>query len=135
VKRRQYFVNHPENIFDGRFHILTEHSHSTHLRKVVFPMVGEDVHTYIGSQMSFSDKEDTLFDLDPKINLFFTIHALHMYKQIGEHFSCLSQLLNHVPGHIAVTRKDFVAENAINYAKRYEDREKCFNNDKFFPKT
>jgi len=134
-KRREYFVNHPENVFQGKVHILMEASHASHLRKVILPMVGKDVQPYIGFHLPQEVRDDRVYDVDPAVNLFFTIQALHLYKQIGEHFSCLSQVSNHIPGHIGATRKDFVAENAIAYAKRYVGREHCFNNDKFFPKT
>ena len=34
-----------------------------------------------------------------------------------------------------LSRKDFVAEAAIKYGKKFIDRPQCFSYDKFFPKT
>lgn len=133
-KHRAFFVNNPQRIFDEK-NVIVSSNHMSHFRGVFIPLVANDIQPYINSSMPKKLQNQFFYDIDPAVNLFFSVKPFNENKHIGKHFSCLTQLSNHIPGHNAVTRKDFASENSVNYAKYYQDRPQCFNNDKFFPKT
>jgi len=77
-----------------------------------------------------------IFDLRPDINHYFTTHDLFNYRHIGKQFSCTTQMSNHIPGHDHLYRKDYNAISLLKYGRNvYQDRQECFSEKKFFPKT
>jgi len=68
-------------------------------------------------------------------NMFFFYNLFFQFRLLGQHYSCLSQASNHIPGNYKISRKDAVGDALASYSKQYQDRSQCFNNDKFFPKT
>ncbi len=133
-KVRAHFVNHPESVFNEA-NIFTVRPPSALIRRVVVPAIGNDPLPHVGSHMGKANTQKSLYIQKRNISVFFTATSMYESREIGSQFSCLSQASNHIPGHDTLNRKDFVAENVINYAKKFQDRPQCFSYDKFFPET
>ena len=131
---RRYFVNHPESIFETINMVLTAPSKSLFRKKIAQP-IANDIHPKVGRSMPSSHINRNLYAIKTYANYFFTKTPMFEHKHIGKHFSCLTQVSNHIPGHNSLDRKDFVAENAMKYGERFKDKPQCFSYDKFFPKT
>ena len=133
-KHRRYFVDNPEFIFN-EINFIDENYPHNYFRSEIIGPIGNDIHEEIGFHMNKSDRSIPTINLKPEANSFFTSSAMNEKMHIGEHFSCLTQSSNHIPGHWSMCRKDSVAKSVNDYAKQYEDRPQCFSYDKFFPKT
>jgi len=133
-KVRAHFVNHPESVFDEA-NIFTVRPPTALIRRKVVPALGNDPMPHVGSHMGKANTQKHLYIQKRNISVFFTATSMYESREIGSQFSCLSQASNHIPGHDTLNRKDFVAENVINYAKKFQDRPQCFSYDKFFPET
>jgi len=133
-KQRANFVKNPAIVFD-ELNVVFDIGPSHLIRKKVIPEIGNDIHPKVGTHMGTVKHDQFLYDINPNVNIFWTSQAMNEYKHLGKHFSCLAQMSNHILGHRALGRKDYVAENAILYGKSFESRPKCFNHDKFFPAT
>jgi len=133
-KQREAFVKNPAIVFN-EMNVVFESGPSHLIRKKVLPGIGNDIHPKVGTHMGTVKYEQFLYDINPHVNIFWTSTAMNEYKHLGKHFSCLAQMSNHILGHRALDRKDYVAENAIAYGKNFRDRPQCFSHDKFFPET
>ena len=133
-KHREYIVNHPESIFE-EMNIVFDWSNRSLPRTKVLSEIGTDIQPHISNRMPEENKKRNLYELKPFTTSFFTINRLYANRRIGTHFSCLSQASNHIPGSTVLGRKDYVAEAASAYMKKYESRPQCLNNEKVFPKT
>jgi len=133
-KHRAMFVERPEIVFE-QFNFIMEQGPVTLLRKKAASVVGTDIMPRVGKQMAVGDFDSFRFDIDPSVTLFWTVMGMQRYKSFGQHFGCLSQEFNHIPGHFSLNRKDTIAENAMNYGKKFEDRPQCFSHQKYFPET
>jgi len=133
-KNMKNFVEDPISLFEEMNLVMTSPPKSF-IRKIVTPSIANDIHKEIGDHMGKTKREKSHINLKPEVNIFFTKNPMYGHKQIAQHFSCIGQESNHIPGHSTLDRKDSVAENAIKYAKNFENRTQCFNHDKFFPKT
>jgi len=69
------------------------------------------------------------------ISLFYLAGAPYKHMTVGKHFSCLSQVINNIPGREVLSAKDRVGNSLVQYSKSYLTKPQCFNFDKFFPKT
>ena len=85
--------------------------------------------------MTQEQKTTPTYDLKPSITSYFSSNSIYDYKHVGQHFSCLAQESNQIPGAQVIARKDFVAEAAKKYVDSFEGRSQCLSNDKYFPKT
>lgn len=97
--------------------------------------IGIDAMPKVGTRMSAVKKASRKYALRSDIGLFFSAHSLHRFKHLGMHFGCLSQEVNHIPGHHVIKMKDRIAVAANEYAKKFAKRPQCFNFDQYFPKT
>lgn len=132
-KQRAYFTQNPEMVF-GKMNFVMEHGFHALLRQTA-SAVGSDAMPTIGRHMPKPQQDKRLFDLSPNVNLFFTIGGVHRYKHVGKHYACLAQQYNHIPGHYSLNRKDTIAEGAIAYSQKFQDKPQCFSYDKYFPET
>ena len=133
-KQRAFFVKNPSTVFD-EMNVLFDIGPSHLIRKKALPGIGNDIQPKIGDHQGSVKNNQFLDNIRPEVNVFWTSKSMNEYKHLGKHFSCLSQMSNHVLGHRALGRKDYIAENAITYGKNFESRPQCFNYDKFFPQT
>jgi len=134
-KHRAHFVNHPEIIFQEK-NFITNYKARAVLRYEVIPRLGgRDLMPYVHSRMNNAIEHELVYDLRNDLNMYFTTTSMCEYRQVGKHFSCLTQESNHIPGHDHLYRKDYVGISLVEYGKLYKDRPQCFNDDKFFPKT
>jgi len=134
-KHRLQFVNHPRTIFK-EMNVIFAVGHQHLIREKVVPGIGgNDIQPKIGDHMPKRERDSFMYDISPRVNLFWSSGPMNEYKHLGSEYSCLSQMSNHIFGHRALSRKDTVAENAIKYEKSFRNRSHCFNHNKFFPKT
>jgi len=133
-KQRAFFVKNPAVVFDEMNVLLDSHRTSL-VRSKALPEIGNDIQPKIGEHMNAQKWKEFEYDISPEVNIFWTSRSMNEYKHLGKHFSCLTQMSNHVLGHRALGRKDYVAENAIAYGKSFKDRSQCFSHDQFFPET
>jgi len=131
---RMFFVHHPESIFDEINMVLTAPFKSL-VRQTIAQPIANDIHPKVGSTMPANHVHRNLYPIKTFANYFYTKTPMFEHKHVGKHFSCLTQVSNHIPGHSSLDRKDFVAENAVKYGELFKDRPQCFSYDKFFPKT
>lgn len=134
LKHRARFVSDPSFIFEEQ-NYLVSHRNDTLMRAHAVPMIGKDAHPEIGGYMGSALYHDFIYDMRLDINTFFTQAEMYTHRYLGKHFSCLTQMSNHLPGHENLYRKDFAAQVLGVYAKSYADRPQCFSYDKFFPKS
>jgi len=133
-KQRDAFVKNPGIVFD-EMNVLFDIGRSHLVRNKALPQIGNDIQPTIGEHMSARDWKEFIYDIRPDVNIFWTSRAMNEHKHLGKHFSCLSQMSNHLLGRRELGRKDYIAENAIAYAKNFKSRPQCFSHDKFFPET
>lgn len=132
---RAAFVEDPQSTTFEKPKFIASSPPSSLMRSKVIPGVGIDLQPNIGAHTRKDQKENFTFALKPDAQIFFSSVGAGIYKQIGKHVGCLGQAVSHIPGHYTLNRKDMVAESASLYAKKFEKRPQCFNNDKFFPET
>jgi len=132
-KHRLYFVNDPEYIFEQP-RIFSDFDRDSIIRRKVIPAVGKDMQRKIGPHMKRSEKMGYNFDIDLDASAFFC-GSLYTARRIGKHFSCLTQMSNHIPGHVLLTRKDYQSEALKEYVREFQDMPTCFDSNKYFPKA
>jgi len=132
-KHRAIFVRHADTFFTMK-KFATDYHPQLFIRNKTIPKLGIDMHPDVGVHMPDELKRQFLYDLRPDVNVFF-MNDMHSMREIGKHFSCLTQESNHIPGHFSIYRKDFLAESVQTYSKQYATRPQCFSHRKFFPKT
>ena len=133
-RHRHVITQNPELIFEQVNMVLTAHKTSL-MRTKCIDDLALDLHPKVGFHMKQKDADSKLYDIKTNANFFHTKTPMYIHKHIGKHFSCTTQVSNHIPGHSSLDRKDFVAENAIKYGEMYANKPQCFSYDKFFPKT
>jgi len=133
-KHRKYFVYHADKLFE-EINLFLTYPKRDIFRTKVLPPIANDIHPEIGDHMPKAKHNTFHIDLKPEINIYFSKNPMYANMYLGQHFSCLTQSSNHIPGHGTLDRKDNVAKNAITYAEKFKDRLHCFNHDKFFPET
>lgn len=135
-KRRAYFVENASSIFiDKNLNFLSNYLKTHDLRTTVLPKFGNDLYPHLIEKSSFSyrvKREEIRPDVDAFI---FLQDQLSQINMIGKHYSCLSQISNHIPGHDILSRKDLIGNAGFKYVKEYTNRSECFNYNKFFPQT
>lgn len=131
-KHRAYFVENPEMVFEDVSAIMGV-TPDTFI--MALEGLGKDVMPHIGKGFYETEKNQVLYNVSLAANLFYTVGAMHKHKHAGKHFACLSQQVNHIPGHYNLKMKDLIVESAQNYAKQYKKKPQCFTMDKYFPKT
>jgi len=134
-KHRAYFVYYPEETFKSRNVMSNFLALSIFRQSMIKNMGGKDVMPHIHSAMPAEYINKPMYDLREDINMFFTTNSMYHQRQVGKHFSCLTQSSNHIPGHDHLYRKDSTGRALVEYGKKYQDRPQCFNENKFFPKT
>jgi len=133
-KHRYYFATNPQYIFE-EMNFLADEPKTHMLRNRTIPSIGRDMHPNIGYGMDEDLQDSFTLDQKPEINIFYTNPFMHERRDVGVHYSCLTQISNHIPGNEKMGRKDLVGEALVDYTKKYASRPQCFNNKKFFPKT
>ena len=130
---RALFVNDPQSVFTT-VKIFSDYEQNSTLKTKIFADVGVNIQSNIGTHMDRSMKQAEIFDIRTDATVFFC-RALYVARQVGKQFSCLTQMSNHIPGNILLTRKDYGAEAIAEYKKSYETRPQCLDSNKFFPTT
>lgn len=127
TKTDLYNLAHPENMFT-KMSFYTDHLTRSLYTKEVMKPLGEVYKIFVTKKTKEElPIEGTTYQL--------ASFSFHKYYRIGENFLCPTQMYNHIPGHEYLAFKDKVADQVIEYAKRYEDKPQCFNLDMFFPRT
>lgn len=134
-KHRAYFVYYPESVFQSRNIISNSKALAVFRLSMIKNMGGKDIMPHVHSAMPEELSTQNLYDLREDVNLFFATNSLYNLRQIGRHFSCLTQAFNHIPGHDNLYRKDDAGRALRAYGKRYQEKPQCFNESKFFPQT
>jgi len=133
-RHRSYFVNNAPALMNEMV-FLTDHKTDSYLRTHIFKAIGVDIHPQIGLHQTKKEKETEIHRIRPEVNIFYDDTGLFMYRDVGKHFACLSQMSNHIPGHTVLYRKDFVVKSVSEYAKKFEDRPQCFTVDSYYPNS
>jgi len=131
---REYFVNHPEEMFYGQKYITNFYTNHK-VRSHVVNKIGKDLQPEINPVTAKLPGGEFKYDQRVDANFFFTINLFFYYRQLGKQFSCITQASNHIPGHDNMYRKDNAAQALVSYAKSYKARPECFNYRQYFPKT
>ena len=134
-KHRAHFVYYPETAYKSKNIMSNFKAMAIFRLQMIRKMGGVDVMPHIHSGMPDELQNQGLYDLREDVNMFFTATSMYTHRQIGKHFSCLTQASNHIPGHNSLYRKDQAGRSVVEYSKKYVDRPQCFNEHKFFPKT
>jgi hypothetical protein len=126
-----YNLYNPDNIFEN-MNFIADYSATSLVRKKVMKAIGNDVNPLNSFKMK--GKRTPRFDMNINATLYFTKKVnVYNYFEIGRQVGCLSQMFGHIPGNGMLTRKDLNVAMVNNYAKRYQDKPKCFNKKMYFP--
>jgi len=130
-EHREYFVNNSESLFHN-MNILTEGlANRSFVRSKVVPHVAVDIQPEVIAHY----KNKRKFDIKPAVNAFFVGSLMYIFQHVGLHFSCLTQISNHIPGNFALSRKSMAAEATKEYLDKYNDRPHCVSNDNYFSRS
>jgi len=134
--RRAYFTENPSSIFiEKSLNFVTNYVLNHDLRTTVLPKFGSDIYPHLIEKTIYSyrvKREEFRTDIDGFV---FVQDQLSSINMVGKHYSCLSQISNHIPGHEILSRKDFIGNALVKYKREYMNRPECFNYNKFFPQT
>jgi len=139
-EHRAHFVTHPEIVFD-EINLVSDFSTTKQIKsQTLLEIGGQDVQPEISLDIITQPEnrkfaKNFTYPLSIDANIIFLNVGLYRYRLVGKHFSCLSQVSNHIPGSVYMLRKDFIGDTIAEYTKQYESRPQCFDNNKFFPKT
>jgi len=133
-QHREYFVEHPEIVFND-MHFVSETPLDSMIRAKILRGIANDIQPEIHYFMPKNLQNSFNYDLDPKVTLYYFGPAIYKHQHIGKTFGCISQIYNQIPGHDAINRKADSAEAIVRYAERYEKKPQCFSFNQFFPKT
>jgi len=135
-KHRAYFCEASAYFF-SRMNIIFEVGRIPNSvpRVLAIAGTGTDIMPNVGGHMPAALKNSSTIDIKPQVNMYFTAVSTYIKKELGQHFSCLTQQSNHIPGNRILSRKDFVAQASIEYGSKWESKPQCFTYDKFFPRT
>lgn len=133
-RQRAYFVEYPENVFQ-EMNIVLGRFNDSFVTVYAINGFANNIHPHNNVNFPRYLRDKSLVPLKTYVNCFFTTPHLYENLRFGKHYSCLSQISNHIPGSAYLYRKDLVAEAATEYLKKYVDRPHCINYDKFFPET
>jgi len=131
---RRYFAENSKLLFE-HVNYYTDFNPTSIMRKNVISVAGKDLHPEIGIHMPQTLQNQSTINLKHEINVFYSTSHIQNHLRMGQHYSCLSQASNDIPGRDRLNRKDYIAAAVTDYTKQYEDRPHCFNYDKFFPET
>jgi len=129
-EHRAFFANNAETLFSD-IYIIIQGSTETFVRGKVIPYVATDLQP----EVAFHYVNQSLFDIQPGINAFFTWTSFFPFQHVGKHFSCLTQMSNHIPGNTHLSKKSAVAVSLAEYVKQFQDRPSCPVNHKYFLKN
>ena len=129
-EHREFFANHAQTLFSDIF-IIVQGSEQTFVREKVVPFVATDLQP----EVAVHHVNQSRYDIQPQINAFFTWTSFFPFQHVGKHFSCLTQMSNHIPGNSYLSKKNTVAESLAGYLKKFEDRPSCPVNHKYFLKN
>jgi len=129
-----YNLAHPENMFD-QMNFFTDYAKNGLARVDVIRSIGNDTMHQISRYMDRKEFNSAQYHLNPTITNYFTKRVdLHIYHMIGKHFTCATQMYNHIPGHGVLKRKDLIVNSVDSYAEQFQgEKSECFNKHKFFP--
>ena len=133
-RHRKYFTENSNRLFED-INYYTDFSPESIMRNNVISAIGNDIHPEVSTYMPRHLQNQSIIDLKPEINIFYSMSHIQNHLRIGQQYSCLSQSSNDIPGRDRLNRKDYIAAAVTEYAKNFEDRPHCFNYDKFFPVT
>jgi len=128
---RSYFVEEPWAFFDN-ISVILEYGAEAFVRKKVIPTIAHDIQPEVAYHTVGRQK---LYTLAHDVNAFFTPNSMFVYLHIGLHFSCLTQMSNHIPGNHVINRKDYVAATARKYEEELSQKPGCVWKNKYFLKT
>ena len=131
VHHRAYFVEETPEYFEN-LNIVLEYGFDSFVRKQVIPTIANDIQPEIAYHTVGRQKINALND---NIHAFFTPNSMFVYLHIGLHFSCLTQISNHIPGNHVINRKDYVADSARKYQEELSQKPGCNWKNKYFLKT
>jgi hypothetical protein len=120
VKVRAEFVNNPEEFFNQNY-ILGDQLRGSLSREKVIKKAGVDAMAGVGKYM-WNALGKRIYQLRPKIGIYFTKTFLYRYQQLGKSANCISQMANHIPGNGPLSTKDQVATLIAKYATQYKDK-------------
>lgn len=127
-EHRAFFVENSAELF-SKMHLIMDIRNF--VRQKAIGSSGIDLMLEAGQ----TDKNQTNVTLNPAANLFFTTISMYTRKNLGQHFSCLTQTSNHIPGNRILSTKDFAAKAAKNYQENLANKPECLSSHKLFPKT
>jgi len=128
-------IAHPENIFDTmNFMVDYGMNGEEMVRHKFVKLYVNDTMPEITNLMPMTIFNDRKYHLSPLINNFFTKRAdIANFHKVGTHFACATQMMNHIPGHDAIWRKDYVVDSVNDYLEKFKSRPQCFNKETYFP--
>ena len=129
-EHRKFFVENSELFFD-QINVIHGFKFGSFVRDQVIPGIAHDIQPEVhrGSE----PPED--YVQNPQATIYFITSIMFGHRKIGQHYSCLTQSSNHIPGNGYMNRKDYAAESAHNYTMKYKDQPQCLEEITFFPKT
>ena len=133
MKHRDYFIKNANSLFVKNF--ILEASFKHIIRTRVVSAIGNDIQPKVHRHMPAVLKNKRTYDVSTAANYFWTSTSLAIYKQVGKHYSCLTQSSNHILGVSTLNRKEYIAKAVNDYALEFADRPQCFTYDKFFLQT
>ena len=128
---RAYFVEETYEYFEN-LNIILEYGFDTFVRKQVIPTIANDIQREVAFHSVGRQKIHALND---NVHAFFTPNSMFVYLHLGLHFSCLTQISNHIPGNHVINRKDYVANHSRIYQEELALKPGCNWKNKYFLKT
>jgi len=132
-KHRAFFVFNPEVILQRKNFIMSGHLGSK-LRHQILPEIGaNDTMPHVRGSMKNSFVDKQLFEIRLDTQIF--VMSSVFFREVGRHYSCLTQVSNHIPGHDDLYIKDRATMAMLRYKQKYGSEPQCFDTNYHFPPT
>ena len=105
-KSDSYFLKNRKSYFEDAF-FYTNYASNNLIRTKVINIIGDEAEPRSSLDMPQDLKKTQRYPLPPKTQIFFTRTMMHIFQELGKTFGCFFQMYNVIPGHAALTRKDF----------------------------
>jgi len=132
-KHRKFFVFNPQVVMREKNFIISN-SLGSKIRYQVLPEIGgNDTMPHVRGSMKDYFMNQQLFEIRPDTQIF--AMSSNYFREVGKHYSCLTQFSNHIPGHEDLYVKDRATMAMHRYKQKYIEQPHCLDSNLHFPPT
>ena len=132
-KHRAFFVFNPQAVLQQKNFIMSGNLGSKLRYQILEEINATDTMPHVRGSMKNEFLNKQLFEIRLDTQIF--VMSSVFFREVGRHYSCLTQFSNHIPGHDDLYIKDRATMAMLRYKQKYQTELQCFDSNYHFPPT